>query len=515
MTKNWDDQNSTNRPASIQVQLYRQLQNSSEEPVYVGSDTMTPDADGNWNLAFTNLPKADASGIPYVYSIKEIPVEGYYARTTGSMTDGYAITNTQIKKIDIPVKKVWKGKEGTSATITLLANNEEKQTVTITKDDNWEYTFKDLPEKDNDGNDIVYTVKEAEVDGYQTAISGSAADGFTITNTEIKKIDIPVKKVWKGKEGTSVTVTLLANGKEQQTVTITKDDGWKYTFKDLPEKDDDGNDIVYTVKEAEVTDYTSSISGTVKDGFTITNTEIIPKTSVSVKKVWKGGTGDKAVVHLLADGKETASFILTADNNWQHTFSNLDKEKDGKDIVYTIKEDVVSGYDSEITGNAKDGFIVTNTRRPDVPSTSDSTSVSVKKVWKGGIGEKAVIHLFADDKEIASYTLTAEDHWQYTFTNLDKTRDGREIVYTVKEDAVSGYQSEVSGNMKDGFVVTNTLIPTVPSTPSTPAVPPVPKTSKLTPKTGVDSNVTGWIVLAAVAGIGAAAMMIYVIKNCK
>ncbi|WP_417085249.1 Cna B-type domain-containing protein, partial [Lancefieldella rimae] len=61
--------------------------------------------------------------------------------------------------------------------------------------------------------------------------------------------------------------------------------------------------------------------------------------------------------------------------NWTGTFSSLDKYKaDGTEIVYTIKEDEVSGYTSEITGDATTGFTITNTEVPhDTPKPKEDT----------------------------------------------------------------------------------------------------------------------------------------------
>ena len=75
-------------------------------------------------------------------------------------------------------------------------------------------------------------------------------------------------------------------------------------------------------------------------------------------------------------------------------------------------------------------------------------------------------------------TLDEAGNWTGTFSGLDKyTADGTEIAYTVKEDEVAGYTSEVSGDATSGFTVTNTQIP--PNTPpTTPQETPKKKSSK-------------------------------------
>ena len=44
------------------------------------------------------------------------------------------------------------------------------------------------------------------------------------------------------------------------------------------------------------------------------------------------------------------------------------KYKNGKEIVYEVKEEKINGYKTVITGNAKTGFVITNTQdKPKIP----------------------------------------------------------------------------------------------------------------------------------------------------
>ncbi|WP_040324678.1 Cna B-type domain-containing protein, partial [Lancefieldella rimae] len=53
---------------------------------------------------------------------------------------------------------------------------------------------------------------------------------------------------------------------------------------------------------------------------------------------------------------------------------------DGTEIVYTVKEDDVAGYTSEVTGDANTGFTVTNTQIP--PNETPKPKKPSKKVQK-------------------------------------------------------------------------------------------------------------------------------------
>ncbi len=93
-------------------------------------------------------------------------------------------------------------------------------------------------------------------------------------------------------------------------------------------------------------------------------------------KAWIGPKTNSVTVHLLADGTDTGKTVTLSDSNsWTDTFSGLAKYKtDGTEIVYSVKEDEVSGYTSEITGDATTGFTITNTEVPhDTPKPKEDT----------------------------------------------------------------------------------------------------------------------------------------------
>uniref|UniRef100_UPI000556E953 Cna B-type domain-containing protein n=2 Tax=Gemella cuniculi TaxID=150240 RepID=UPI000556E953 len=48
--------------------------------------------------------------------------------------------------------------------------------------------------------------------------------------------------------------------------------------------------------------------------------------------------------------------------------------------------------------------------------------------------------------------------WKYSFDNLDKYKDGKEIKYTIDEERVVGYQTIVKG-----YNLTNRLLPPPPT----------------------------------------------------
>ena len=187
--------------------------------------------------------------------------------------------------------------------------------------------------------------------------------GGTLTiKDKMDKTYVKVSKEWVGPKGSSATIHLWADGVDTgKSVTLNEINNWQHTFEGLKKKNTDGSEIQYTVKEDAITNYDSSITGDMENGFTVTNTNT-EKISVPVKKVWVGKEADSATIKLLADDTEKESVTLTKDDNWEHTFSNLPKyADDGHEIEYTVDEVHIDDYSTTISGTAATGFNITNT----------------------------------------------------------------------------------------------------------------------------------------------------------
>ena len=458
-----DDQDGM-RPDAVTVRLLADGQKTDR--------ALTLNADNDWAGSFSDLAVYNA-GQPIAYTVEEVSVAGYTSNITDA-ADGFTITNTHTpEKTAVSVQKVWDdaddqdGMRPAEITVRLLADGESTdRALTLNAGNGWSGSFTDL-DVYNAGQPIAYTVEEVNVAGYQSSITGDAADGFTITNTHTPgKTALSVKKVWDdaddqdGMRPAEITVRLLADGEStDRALTLNADNDWAGSFSDL-DVYSAGQPIAYTVEEVNVAGYQSSITGDAADGFTITNTHTPEKTALSVKKVWDdaddqdGKRPETVTVRLLADGQNTdKTLTLNADNDWAGSFSDLDAYKEGAAIVYTVEEADVAGYQPQITGSAATGFTITNTHTP------ETITVSGSKTWNEADGrddrrpDAITIRLLANGEEVAgkARTVTAADGWAWRFTDLPKYENGQEIVYTIAEDAVPGYTATV-----DGFNVTNT-----------------------------------------------------------
>ena len=479
VTKEWADDNNRDgkRPDEITVQLQKKVDGEWKD-VYGQTATITPDKDGNWTHTFENLPKNE-NGKLIEYSVKEVLDEAtdelYTSELSGSMAEGFIITNTyKPETIDLEGSKTWDdannqdGIRPESITVHLYADDAEEpvQTLEVKPDDsgNWNWKFEKLHKYRDGGTAIQYTVVEEAVEGYDAKVDYNKADGsHTLTNTHTpEEIDIPVTKKWAdandqdGKRPDAVTVRLYADGKalEGMTATLNADNGWKHTFEGLPKYRDGGIEIVYTITEDAVPGYTTAVDN---ETFTVTNHYTPGKTSVSVTKNWDDNGNQDGMrpavieIKLLADGADTGKTLrLSAENAWSGTFGNLDEYKAGEKIRYSVQEVGVHGYESSISGDAVEGYVVTNRHVP------ERVEVSGRKIWRDASNQSLrpdciTIRLLANERAIAKVLVTAEDDWQWTFTDLPKYENGKQIVYSISEDKVEGYTTTI-----DGYNVINT-----------------------------------------------------------
>ncbi|MGH0809529.1 Cna B-type domain-containing protein, partial [Bacillus toyonensis] len=169
-TKTWNDNNATDRPSTIKVDL---LQNGKVV------DTKEVTAETNWKYAFADVEAYDANGVAYKYEVKEQPVAGYQ-----SDVHGYDITNTKVGETKVEGTKTWNDNNATdrpsTIKINLLQNGKVVDTKEVTVASEWKYTFEKLQAYDANGVAYKYEVKEQPVAGYQSDVHG-----YDITNTKV------------------------------------------------------------------------------------------------------------------------------------------------------------------------------------------------------------------------------------------------------------------------------------------------------------------------------------------
>ncbi|PFA57792.1 Cna B-type domain-containing protein, partial [Bacillus sp. AFS015896] len=283
---------------------------------------------------------------------------------------------------------------------------------------------------DAEGNAYKYEVKEQPVDGYKSEVKG-----YDITNTKVAQTTVEGTKNWKDGNAinrpTMIKVDLLQNGNVIKTQDVLAVMGWKYIFADLEAYDANGIAYQYEVKEQLVVGYQSSVSG-----YDITNTKV-GETKVEGTKTWNDNNATDrpslVKVDLLQNGKVVDTKEVTAATNWKYTFEKLQAyDTNGVAYIYTVKEQSVDGYKSEVKG-----YDITNTK-------VGQTTVEGTKTWKDGNATDRPatikVELLQNGNVVETHDVTAANGWKYTFTNLESyDASGVAYTYTVKEQPVDGY----------------------------------------------------------------------------
>ena len=299
-TKTWKDNNDQDgkRPDSIKVNL---LANGK----VVQSKTVK--ASDNWKYSFTNLPEFE-NGKKITYTVTEDAVAGYT-----STVDGYNVTNNHTPAtVKVSGAKTWNdnnnqdGIRPSSITVNLLANGQQVASKKVSASDNWQYSFDNLAAYAN-GKKITYTVTEDAVAGYTSTV-----DGYNVTNNHTPAtVKVSGTKTWKdnnnqdGIRPSSITVNLLANGRQVASKTVSASDNWQYSFDNLAAYAN-GRKITYTVTENAVAGYTSTV-----DGYNITNTHNpttpkkpqVPNNPTTPKEPQVPNNGNKVTPKAYTQGK--------------------------------------------------------------------------------------------------------------------------------------------------------------------------------------------------------------------
>ena len=127
---------------------------------------------------------------------------------------------------------------------------------------------------------------------------------------------------------------------------------------------------------------------------------------------------------------------------------------------------------------------------------SDSTTLTGSVIWidndnaAGRRPKSVLVHLLADGQDTGiNVTVDEAMGWKYSFKNLPRFKDGKEIIYSVREDEVEGYS-----NQAEGMNVTNRLLVDA-------QVKEIGK-KRILPKTGQDTSI--WMLILGFLTLGGA-----------
>ncbi|MCI2056288.1 MAG: Cna B-type domain-containing protein [Oscillibacter sp.] len=380
------------------------------------------------------------------------------------------------------------------------------RSITTSADANGNVTFTDVP------SGFAYTLSEVTPpSGYQAAEQTQAIQvshgnlsvgsgelltkkdsAYVCKNTaEQTYTDLSISKSWVAPAGTqlpaSITVMLQQDGADYATLTLSStgataaavdgvalpdgfavnknvdtssDSVWGYTIKKVPNNKDGllSTTHEYTLKEQTPDGWTSKGDGTLH----LTNITTAT-TDITVAKQWVSNISawpeNGITVELKHDGESYApkkTVTLTSQAS-SATFEDVPLTFNGalvKDFSVAEEANASIYQQVSVTGNAADGFVITNA------VTNQPISVSGTKSWKDDSAESSrpteiYVGLFdgtgADAKLISGpVAVAANDGWAYAFTkdnhNADLTK------YTIEESG-EGENKQISSVTVNTYVV--------------------------------------------------------------
>lgn len=337
-------------------------------------------------------------------------------------------------------------------------------------------------------NTAIATVDDkGGVTGIKKENVGVAATWNGVTSDPVQVTVVPSRNVsltteWNdsdnqdGSRPEKTTVQLTANGQPTGApVELNADNNWTYEWKQLLAEDEEGTNIVYRVTADAPEDYTAKVTGSADDGFVVTYSHEIAKTSVTASVTWddaddKDGIRPKSVsFQLKADGENVGDAItVNAGSNWTKTWEDLPEKKAGKALTYTVAVSDIPTEEDQYTvttsGDAASGFVFKASH------VSTSVEIPVSVTWDDAENQDGArigaveAELYANGEATGNkVTLNAENNWTAKFASVDVKKDGTRIKYEVKGTEADGYDVSVAGDILDekGLVLTYKHIPAV------------------------------------------------------
>ena len=457
----------------------------------------TPKSGYQVNSQEFEVEMKDGKGVPLNISNKRVTVD---FEATKTWVNGKA---TDYKEVKLGL---YVHKEGQTVADAKPVTGNYTPEVTVS---NGVYTYKwknQLPERDVDGSKLVYSVRELQdqtnlpLDETETVVGGTSdyvvsynADKTKITNTyKPAKINVTAKKIWTGgnenirptvyfklyrtPEGGAIEEVAGVEKKE-----VPKTDG-TVEWTDLPATDEHGVKYTYSVMEVDedgnlvttVDGYTSEQTAEL----TVTNKYAVKPTSTSLEVTKKligrelkadefeftltDQVGNVETAKNDANGKVKFK-ELTFDEVGTYTYKIAEKAGTATGIKYDTK---IITATVTVADNGKGALEATiaydGEKTLENTYTPEKRTIEGQKIWNDNNNQagkrpgliKVILNKTVDGKttKVAEKEVTAKDNWNYEFTNLPKYEDGKEITYSIDEEAVPGYEKSIDGyNLKNSY----------------------------------------------------------------
>ena len=250
------------------------------------------------------------------------------------------------------------------------------------------------------------------------------------------------------------TLTLKINGLDNVTVTVNAANNWTTNYN--------GNiDSVTSVWENSSA-YICTLGTDNETGTTVVTLTHTPadKITPTVTVTWDDGDNedgirpDNVTLHLLENGTEKASKIVSAADNWKWSLGELPVYKDGEKVEYTITEDDIVGNNAEEDYSKNiDGFSVTNTHSPTKNVVSGTITWLDSEDSSGQRPDSVTLNLHANGEIVETKIVTQDAYgdWLFEFDVTELKKNDPDVVLSVTEDELPGYSCtlDTSGDYFD------------------------------------------------------------------
>lgn len=417
--------------------------------------------------------------------------------------------------IDVSVSVTWNDTVTTRPSqvqVFLYADGYKIDSKIITASDGWKATFTDLYEyqggyEGNQDKKIKYLVDELDINNYSKEITRNN-NSYTITNNHITavssgisedvgKVIIPFTKKWVNVSNSEMPDAIVVNLYKYtndfattktliKTAVVSKDNNWYYEFDVSDESIFDSNNNVYkyAVVEENIAGF-YEITSEHKDPNVIFEPSTLDDDWQRIEPcselVISSSSDYKTVIVTKAKG---GTYIIWTDvpltQNERKLVFSLTSKINGMSGAKYEKTTFISGINGSYGGLTvtADKIIFNNpsnwalfgtglynkssteTNASEITNTIDLVNVKVLKKWddynniEGIRPNQVIVNLFANGEKIDSVSLSTNNNWSYTFTNLHKYSLGKLIDYSFTEETINGYQANIDVNGYD-FTITN------------------------------------------------------------
>lgn len=387
----------------------------------------------------------------------------------------------------VRVRKVWSDSNysgrPSSVTFHLLRDAKEltdkQYTVNVDNSSSWTHTWTDLPRYDENGERYNYTVDEEITQGlkdgaYRVSITKRPyEDGaeYTVLNTrEPDAINAKVTKTWEdnanndGKRLTKLTFHVWGTSDQPkdptnptgdfearteqmivQDVNVSSDaDKQFWTFEGLPKQNIYGKPYTYTVTEESVDGYTTSGCSTDADSTNGSDAKAAEQRTGCVFKPTDSST-DKEKDFQVTNKHTPETTTLNVTKQWDDD-SDSDNGRPHSLTIWVLSSIWNGKNDQPLPGwptpqnnsmcsDPKDAKAKNPVGVSCAVLTKDNAKKAVTTTEASSDGAKETAGSSGSDT-----TNVASNEWAYAFTNLPKYYKGKEIHYSVTEEAVNGYK---------------------------------------------------------------------------